>query len=57
MGVLLPRLANATYSTSGQLSPLLNDPKFLTIGIGTRIFLGGAQGYIAWEGTQHSPQS
>jgi len=57
MGVLLPKLANASYSTSGQLSPLLNDPKFLTIGIGTRIFLGGAQGYIVWEGTQHSPQS
>ena len=56
MGILLPKLGNAYYSTSGQLSPLLNDPKFMTIGIGTRIFLGGAQGYIAWEGTQHSPE-
>ena len=25
------------------------------IGIGTRIFLGGGVGYIAWEGTQHFP--
>jgi L-aspartate semialdehyde sulfurtransferase len=25
------------------------------IGIGTRIFLGGGIGYIAWEGTQHFP--
>ena len=57
MGILLPKMGNANYSTSGQLSPLLNDPKLLTIGIGTRIFLGGAQGYIVWEGTQFSPQS
>ncbi len=56
MGILLPNMGNANYCTSGQLSPLLNDPKFITIGIGTRIFLGGAQGYIAWEGTQFSPQ-
>ena len=57
MGILLPKMGNATYSTSGQLSPLLNDPEFMTIGIGTRIFLGGAQGYIVWEGTQFSPES
>jgi uncharacterized protein (DUF39 family) len=56
MGILLPDLGNASYSTSGQLSPLLNDPEFTTIGIGTRIFLGGAQGYIVWEGTQFYPQ-
>ena len=56
MGILLPNLGNATYSTSGQLSPLLNDPEFITIGLGTRIFLGGAQGYIVWEGTQFYPQ-
>ena len=55
MGVLLPKLGNVSYSTSGQLSPLLNDPKFTTIGIGTRIFLGGTQGYVVWEGTQHAP--
>lgn len=56
MGILLPDLENASYSTSGQLSPLLNDPEFTIIGIGTRIFLGGAQGYIVWEGTQFYPQ-
>jgi len=56
MGILLPNIGNASYSTSGQLSPLLNDPQFKTIGIGTRIFLGGTQGYIAWEGTQFYPQ-
>ncbi|NPV54570.1 MAG: hypothetical protein HPY71_13815 [Firmicutes bacterium] len=55
MGTLLPKLGNATYCSAGQLSPLLNDPYYRTIGIGTRIFLGGTQGYVAWEGTQHSP--
>lgn len=55
MGTLQPRLGNANYSTSGQLSPLLKDPNFRTIGIGTRIFLGGGTGYIVWNGTQHFP--
>jgi len=52
MGSLLPRLGNANYSTSGELSPLLNDPEMRTIGLGTRIFLGGTTGYISWYGTQ-----
>ncbi|MBA7502993.1 hypothetical protein ES706_01599 [subsurface metagenome] len=55
MGVLKPQLGNANYCTSGQLSPLLNDPYYKTIGIGTKIFLGGDVGYIAWHGTQHNP--
>lgn len=54
MGKLLPNYGNATYSSAGQLSPLLNDPECRTIGIGTRIFLGGGTGYVAWEGTQFS---
>jgi len=57
MGVLKPRLGNANYSTSGQLSPLLNDPHYKAIGIGTRIFLGGGTGYVAWQGTQHNPSA
>ena len=52
MGKLLPGYGNVTYSSSGQLSPLLNDPTLRTVGIGTRIFLGGGTGYVAWEGTQ-----
>lgn len=55
MGTLLPRFGNVTYSGAGELSPLNKDPNYETIGIGTRIFLGGAQGYIFWEGTQHNP--
>lgn len=56
MGTLLPRYGNVTYSTSSQLSPLLNDPYYRTIGVGTRIFLGGGTGYVAWAGTQHNPK-
>jgi uncharacterized protein (DUF39 family) len=55
MGVLKPKLGNANYSTSGQLSPLFNDPYYKTIGIGAKIFLGGGIGYVAWQGTQHNP--
>ena len=55
MGVLKPRIGNANYCSAGQLSPLLNDPYYKTIGIGTRIFLGGGVGYVAWQGTQHNP--
>lgn len=55
MGSLKPDLGNANYSSAGQLSPLLNDPYYLTIGVGTRIFLGGGVGYVSWQGTQHNP--
>lgn len=55
MGVLRPKLGNANYSTAGQLSPLFNDPYYKTIGIGTKIFLGGGVGFVAWQGTQHNP--
>ncbi|AFZ30895.1 protein of unknown function DUF39 [Gloeocapsa sp. PCC 7428] len=55
LGPLQPRLSNAVYSNPGALSPLFNDPNLQTIGIGTRIFLGGGIGYVAWEGTQHFP--
>jgi uncharacterized protein (DUF39 family) len=55
MGVLQPRLGNANYCSAGQLSPLLNDPFYKTIGVGTRIFLGGGVGYVVGSGTQHNP--
>jgi uncharacterized protein (DUF39 family) len=55
MGTLLPNFGNATYCSAGQLSPLLNDPYYRTVGVGTRIFLGGGIGYVAWQGTQHKP--
>ena len=55
MGKILPGFACATYSTSGEISPLLKDPELRTIGLGTRIFLCGNEGYVAWRGTQFRP--
>ncbi|MEO2117764.1 MAG: homocysteine biosynthesis protein [Methanocaldococcus sp.] len=60
MGILLPEYNNVHYSGAGQLNPLQNDynpetKSFNTIGIGTKIFLGGGVGYIIGEGTQHNP--
>ncbi|MBE3116960.1 homocysteine biosynthesis protein [Candidatus Bathyarchaeota archaeon] len=57
MSKLLPKLRNATFSGAGELNPLMNDPDYETMGMGTRIFLGGGQGYIIGEGTQHSPKN
>jgi len=55
MGILRPNMGNATYSSAGQLSPLLNDPYYWTVGVGTKIFLGGTVGAVTWRGTQHDP--
>lgn len=57
MGTLKPRFGNANFCTSAQLSPLFNDPYYQTIGIGTRIFLGGGVGYVVSAGTQHKPEA
>jgi uncharacterized protein (DUF39 family) len=56
MGTLRPNAGNANYCSAGQLSPLMNDPYYMTIGIGTRIFLGGGSGFVVWPGTQHKPR-
>lgn len=55
LGPLKPNMRNANYATSGELSPLFNDPYFKTIGLGSRIFLGGGVGYVLGAGTQHVP--
>ncbi|MCX5643917.1 MAG: homocysteine biosynthesis protein [Phycisphaerae bacterium] len=54
LGILEPGRKNATYCSAGQLSPLLNDPYYETIGVGTRVWLAGAQGHVYAEGTQHA---
>ena len=56
MGPLRPKAGNANFCTAGELSPLFNDPYYRTIGIGTRIFLGGGVGYVVFPGTQHNPE-
>jgi uncharacterized protein (DUF39 family) len=55
LGQLEPDLANCTYCSAGQLSPLLNDPLYETIGVGTAVWLAGARGHVYAEGTQHCP--
>ncbi len=55
LGVLKPDTGNGNYCSAGQLSPLLNDPYYRTIGVGTKIFLGGGLGAVMWHGTQHNP--
>ena len=54
LGYLKPEMKNLTYCSAGQLSPLLNDPLYLTIGVGTKVWLAGAQGHVYAEGTQHA---
>jgi len=54
MGLLKPRMQNLTYSSAGQLSPLLNDPYYDTIGVGSAVWLAGARGHVYSEGTQHT---
>lgn len=55
MGPLKPNMRNANYATAGELSPLFNDPYLRTIGLGTKIFLGGGVGWVLGSGTQHNP--
>lgn len=55
MGPLRANMGNINFATSGELSPLFNDPFFLTIGLGTKIFLAGGIGYVLGSGTQHNP--
>jgi len=56
MGPLKPGMRNANYATAGQLSPLFNDPYLRTIGLGTKIWLGGGTGWVIGAGTQHNPK-
>ncbi len=44
MGKLLPKMRNATFSGAGELNPLMNDPDYETIGMGTRISSAARQG-------------
>jgi len=54
MGTLEPGRKNANYCSAGQLSPLLNDPYYDVIGVGSKVWLAGAQGHVYAEGTQHA---
>ena len=44
-----------SVSGCGEINPLQNDPSHRIIGIGTRVLLNGAPGYIMGKGTRSSP--
>jgi len=52
MGILQPNGQTIHYAGSGEISPLINDPLLETIGVGTKIFFCGGEGFVSWEGTQ-----
>ncbi len=52
LGRISPHFGSMNFAGTGEISPLINDPYLKTIGIGTKIFFGGGEGFIAWEGTQ-----
>jgi putative methanogenesis marker 16 metalloprotein len=47
---------SATFSGCGQINPVKNDPLLETIGMGTRILLNGAEGFVTGTGTRSSKE-
>jgi putative methanogenesis marker 16 metalloprotein len=46
-----------TFCGCGELNPIENDPKLETIGIGTRVLLNGADGFVTGSGTRSTPDN
>ncbi len=46
-----------TFCGCGELNPIENDPGLETIGIGTRVLLNGAEGFVTGSGTRSSPKN
>lgn len=46
-----------TFCGCGELNPIENDPKLETIGIGTRVLLNGAVGFVTGSGTRSAPDN
>ncbi|MDD1753676.1 MAG: methanogenesis marker 16 metalloprotein [Methanotrichaceae archaeon] len=51
-----PGCLGATFSGCGQINPLKNDPFLDAIGVGTRILLNGAEGFVLSKGTRGSSE-
>ena len=51
-----PHCREATFSGCGQINPLKNDPLLESIGIGTRILMNGAEGFVLGTGTRSSKE-
>ena len=55
MGTLIAKMENSTFNSSSYLNPLINDPYCKHIGIGTKIWIAGAQGLVIGHGSYHNP--
>jgi len=51
-----PGCEEATFSGCGQINPLKNDPLLESIGVGTRILMNGAEGFVLGSGTRSSKE-
>ena len=51
-----PHCREATFSGCGQINPLKNDPLLESIGMGTRILMNGAEGFVMGTGTRSSKE-
>jgi putative methanogenesis marker 16 metalloprotein len=50
-----PRWRGASVSGCGRINPLENDPLMETVGVGTRVLINGAEGFVLGRGTRSSP--
>lgn len=46
-----------TFCGCGELNPIENDPGLETIGIGTRVLINGAEGFVTGQGTRSVPDN
>ncbi|HOA69765.1 MAG TPA: methanogenesis marker 16 metalloprotein [Methanosarcina thermophila] len=46
-----------TFCGCGELNPIENDPRLETIGIGTRVLINGADGFVTGAGTRSAPDN
>ncbi len=54
MGTLIGGLENSTYNSASFLNPLINDPFCKVVGVGTKVWVSGAQGYVTGYGSNHN---
>jgi putative methanogenesis marker 16 metalloprotein len=47
-----PMCSGATFSGCGQINPLKNDPLLESTGVGTRVLINGAAGFVIGSGTR-----
>lgn len=52
-----PNYKELTFSGCGSINPVQNDPSLRTIGIGTKVLVNGAKGFVTGAGTRSTPQS